>query len=159
MSAIDGDFDDDSDWDCDDVNALTAEIAGGTNDLSFDLNGDGSVDTGDLDDWLAEAGAINNASGGAYLPGDTNLSGFVDVNDFRIWSNNKFSNNTSWCSSDLNADGSVGVADFNIWNNYKFQSSDGTRPVPVPEPNCVLILLAVFVVFMRACKVDFQFKV
>ena len=79
--------------------------------------------------------------GNAYLSGDANLDGVVDVSDFNLWNANKFETVSAWCSGDFNADGVVDVSDFNIWNSSKFQSSAG---IAVPEPSAVLILLAAF---------------
>ena len=76
---------------------------------------------------------MNNDGGGAYLPGDANLDGSVDVGDFNLWNGNKFTATAAWCSGDFNADGSVDVGDFNIWNGNKFTSSD--RVASVPEPS------------------------
>lgn len=51
----DGDFNDDNVYDCQDIDAMVAEIAAGTNRAMFDLSGDGLVDLVDRDLWLAEA--------------------------------------------------------------------------------------------------------
>ncbi len=128
---LDIDFNDDGELDCLDIDALVNEIAAGTNNAAFDLTGDGNVDLADRDVWLAGAGAVNLASGNAYLLGDANLDGAVDVPDFNVWNGNKFSAGTGWCSGDFNADGSVDVPDFNAWNANKFTSADA---VAVPEP-------------------------
>ena len=80
--SVDGDFDNDGDYDCDDVNALVGDIAAGNNTASFDLTGDGNVNGDDLTSWLSEAGEANLGPGKAYLPGDANLSGDVDGSDF-----------------------------------------------------------------------------
>ncbi|MEM7315081.1 MAG: choice-of-anchor Q domain-containing protein, partial [Planctomycetota bacterium] len=118
------DLDGDSDCDIDDIDALVQEIATGTHNGAFDLTGDGNVDLADRDQWLADAGAENLASGNPYPLGDANLDGTVDVSDFNIWNTNKFSQTAAWSDADFNADGSVDVSDFNVWNTYKFQSAD-----------------------------------
>ncbi|MEM7312961.1 MAG: hypothetical protein AAF497_07395, partial [Planctomycetota bacterium] len=82
-SGPNGDFSGDGVWDCADINALTAAIAAGSSDLSFDMNGDGMVSIEDVTDpgtgWLAVGGANNPAQtgGNAYLVGDANLDGVV----------------------------------------------------------------------------------
>ena len=122
---------------CADVDSLVAAIVDG--DTSFDLTGDGAVDSADLDAWLAEAGAAENASGNPYLYGDANLDSVVDASDFNIWNNNNFTATSSWCSGDFNADGVVDASDFNQWNNNNFQSADSL--VAVPEANASLLML------------------
>ncbi len=49
------DFNGDGVLDCDDVDALVAEIVAGNNTATFDLTNDGSVNVDDLDQWLADA--------------------------------------------------------------------------------------------------------
>ncbi|MEM7314009.1 MAG: reprolysin-like metallopeptidase, partial [Planctomycetota bacterium] len=89
---VDGDFDDDGDLDCADIDALTMAVAGGSTDLAFDLTGDGVVNFDDVDDWV-----INEKG---TLHGDANLDMNVDVGDFAIWNANKFTFGTGWCSGD-----------------------------------------------------------
>ena len=98
---IDGDFNDDGSFDCLDVDALVAEIAAGNHTGSFDMTGDGQVDGGDLNQWLADAGSVNLPSGNAYLPGDANLDGSVEVADFNVWNTDKFTNTAAWCRGDF----------------------------------------------------------
>ncbi len=144
MAISNGDFNNDGEYDCTDVDALVAEIAGAASDLSFDLNSDGAVDSGDLSDWLAEAGAVNLSNGNPYLPGDANLDGFVDVGDFNVWNSNKFLSTPAWCSGDFNADGAVDVGDFNVWNSNKFLSSDDVATVPEPGSMSLILLGSMF---------------
>ncbi len=139
-----GDFNNDGAYDCTDINALTTEVSGGANPAGFDLTGDGVVDNADVDAWLVEAGAENNANGGAFLRGDANLDGVVDVSDFNIWNSAKFTANPHWCSGDFNADGSVDVSDFNEWNGNKFNSSDSVTAVPEPGSLGMMLLAGLF---------------
>ncbi len=137
-----GDFDNDGDYDCNDVNGLVAEIAAGTNSGNFDLTGDALVNGEDLTAWLAAAGSVNLLSGGAYLSGDANLDGDVDGQDFIAWNGHKFTSTAAWCSGDFNADGVVDGQDFIAWNANKFSSAD--RASAVPEPGtCAMLLIAI----------------
>ncbi len=136
--AITGDFDGDGDYDCVDVDGLVAEIVAVSNDPAYDLTGDGSVNGDDLEQWLVEAGNFN--IGAPYLPGDANLSGAVDGEDFIAWNADKFSATAAWCRADFNADGITDGADFIIWNMNKFTSS-GQQAVPEPTGGVFLILL------------------
>ncbi len=145
-SSVSGDFNGDGNWDCADINALTEAIATGSTDLAFDMNGDGSITLSDVTEagtgWLAVGGANNPGAtgGGAFLVGDADLNGSVEVSDFNIWNGRKFTSSNAWCQADFNADGVVDVPDFNSWNSNKFQSSS---PAAVPEPGAFgLICLA-----------------
>ena len=149
IMATNADFNADGLLDCLDVDALVADIAAGTNTPIFDLTGDGNVDTSDLDQWLADAGAANLPSGNAYLSGDANLDGVVDGVDFIAWNDNKFTNTAAWCSGDFTADGFVDGVDFIAWNDNKFTSADAQ--VPVPEPTA-LALLALALLGLGFCR-------
>lgn len=74
------------------------------------------------------------ATGRVALPGDANLDGVVDGNDFVIWNQFKFQSGTTWSSGDFNFDGSTDGSDFILWNQNKFQSLNASSP-QVPEPN------------------------
>ena len=148
-TSVDGDFNDDGIYDCLDADALSGEIVAGTNGGSFDLNGDGTVDSSDFVAWRAEAGAAQLASGNAYLPADANLDGSVDVADFNIWNSNKFTNTSAYCSGDFTLDGVVDVADFNLWNSNKFLSADTAA---VPEPTWGMVPLAAWWVVVRRIR-------
>lgn len=131
VTTPDADFNNDGLFNCTDVNALTAEIAAGTNMAAFDLTGDGSVNIADLDKWRLDAGSVNIGAGRAYKVGDANLDGNVDGTDFGLWNANKFTSNTAWCNGNFNADSVTDGSDFGLWNSNKFTSSDGSL---VPEP-------------------------
>ena len=122
-TAVSTDFDGDGFHNCTDIDMLVAEMVAGTNGSGFDLNGDSVVDSADLDQWLNDAAAVNGL-GSSYIHGDGNLDGFVDVSDFGVWNDNRFTFNTGWCGGDYNADGRADASDFNLWNENKFTSSD-----------------------------------
>ncbi len=124
-----GDFNGDGQYTCDDIDALVAEIAAGTNSLAFDLNNDSLVNLDDRDVWLSTAGEFNLGPGKTYLLGDANLDGVVDGFDFIEWNANKFTNIAEWCSGDFNADGLVDGFDFILWNANKFTSSSAAAAV------------------------------
>ena len=147
----DPDFNMDGLLDCLDADALVAEIVAGTNNGTYDLTGDGNVDPADLSQWLADAGAVNLASGNSYLEGDANLDGVVDGLDFIEWNDHKFTNTPAYCSGDFNADGIVDGLDFIIWNGNKFMSADATVAA-VPEPTSMVLLLALVVTALVRCR-------
>ncbi len=134
-----GDFDGDGDYDCADINALTGAVANGSNNAKFDLNGDGQITLDDVlspqSGWLAEAGANSQATGGnAFLVGDANLDGNVDISDFNLWNANKFTNSTEWCRANFDGDQVVDISDFNHWNANKFSASAGLAPLESTLP-------------------------
>ena len=149
-----GDFNNDSAWNCADIDLLVAAIATGSTDLSFDMNGDGLLTADDVlqagTGWLAVGGANNPAltSGNPFLQGDGNLDGFVNGADFIVWNNNKFTVTPAWCSGDYNVDGFVNGADFIAWNNFKFMASD---VVAVPEP-CLAAFVGLGMAWLIARK-------
>ena len=124
---VNGDFNNDGAWDCDDIDLLVAEIAAEGTNLLFDLTGDGVVSIEDIRDpdfgWLRRAGEQNLGAGRSYLIGDANLDGVVDGFDFISWNANKFTNGAGWCGGDFNADGAVDGQDFILWNQNKFMAS------------------------------------
>lgn len=130
QSGIDGDFDNNGLYNCDDINALTNAVAMGGSVATFDLNNDGVLSLLDVNAWRAEAGGINLGAGRVYLPGDANLSGAVDGSDFGLWNASKFTANKNWCNGNFNADAVTDGSDFGIWNANKFQSSDAGRGAP-----------------------------
>jgi hypothetical protein len=143
--AVSGDFDGNGFYECADVDLLVSNIATGSGDLQFDLTGDNMVDEADLDAWRAEAGSVGGltATGNPILPGDANLDGEVDGQDFVIWNSNKFTDTAAWCAGDFNADGSVNGQDFVAWNAFKFQSAnDSLAAVPEPSSIATILLLA-----------------
>ena len=79
------------------------------------------------------------------LPGDANLDGVVDGQDFIAWNDSKFLPGTSWVTGDFNGDGITDGQDFVIWNNFKFSS----LPSAVPEPDGVISLLLVGLLVVR----------
>ena len=107
------DFDNDELLGCADIDALVTEIVDGDNPTEFDLTSDGFVDNGDVDVWLASAGSVNLQSHEAYLRGDVNLNGVVNVADLNIIGTNWLQDGTGWCGGDSNADGAVDALDLN----------------------------------------------
>ena len=132
------DFDRDGVFGCSDIDSLILEIIAGTDDPTFDLNGDGQVNGDDQTEWLAAAGVALDF-GGPILPSDANLDGLVDGQDFVTRNNNKFTTNSSWCNGNFNHDTVIDGQDFVVWNDNKFSFT----PVPEPAPTgCYLLAFA-----------------
>ncbi len=123
-----------------DIDALSNAIFNNSTNLDdFDMNEDGVVDLEDITDpesgWLEVGGTRNptKTAGRAFLPGDANLDGTVDGQDFTIWNANKFTMNTDWTKGNFNGDGVVDGQDLIAWNSHKFMSSSTFPPVPEPS--------------------------
>ncbi len=127
--ALNLDFNNDGQYNCDDMNLLETAIDAGMPVATFDVNGDGMLTSADVSAWLVDAGAIRFGAGRRFLPGDANLNGSVDGSDFGIWNANKFTPASRWCLGDFTQTGGVDGSDFGVWNANKFTSSDASRPV------------------------------
>ena len=127
------DFDVSGALDCGDLAQLSSQLASGSQDMRFDVNGDEVINAADVDAWIVDVVGTS--------PGDANLDGFVDTNDYDTWSTFNFSARTSWCSGDFTSDGQTDVRDFNVWNDH------WTRPMipTIPEP---AVDRALFVLFL-----------
>ena len=145
---VDGDFNDDGVYDCADIDAMMAAIAAGSDEMHFELTGDGIVNLDDRDAWLVEAGMALGFDGPIKL-GDANLDGAVDVSDFNLFNENKFTSSTDWCKGEFNGDASIDASDFNIWNENKLTRSDMTQVVPEPGGAMLLFVGCVACAFMR----------
>lgn len=84
----------------------------------YDLNGDNTINTADLDKWLADAATINGF-GSPYYKGDANLDGDVDVFQFDgngdaqiLGVNLGTTSGAAWGDGDSNGDGDVDVFQF-----------------------------------------------
>ncbi len=121
VAVLDGDFNDDGELNCTDLDALTSAMVTGE-DMSLDVSGDGLLDANDLLLWQVMANQANFGAGNIFLPGDANLDGAVDGSDFEIWSGNRFTELAGWCNGDFNVDGNVDASDFNLWNNNRFSA-------------------------------------
>lgn len=146
---LDGDFNNDGAYRCDDIDALTDAIASGASPVAFDLTGDDRVDLNDLHAWLAEAGQQNLPSGQPYIVGDANLDGAVDGSDFNFWNGYKFTQDTAWCHGNFSADAVIDGADFALWNSHKFTSANG-RLVPEPVGTLGIAGLVGWVTWLRS---------
>jgi len=127
-----------------DLNALLASgpIAPGIpavpgKNAQFDLNEDGTIDLADRDRWLGEAAAQSGLST-PYRPGDANLDGIVDGQDFMAWNAAKFSHTLKWSNGDFNGDGVVDGADFQLWNKNKFTAPNRQATIVRPGANGIV---------------------
>jgi len=89
----------------------------------FDLNRDGQTNQLDLRAWLEDLANV--------LPGDTDLDGDVDFNDFLNLSQRFGQLDATWSQGDLDGDGKVGFQDFLLLSVHfgEFQLDPGFVPL------------------------------
>ena len=127
-----GDFDGDMMLTVNDVDLLCGSIQSATNPTEFDLDGDEGVDGIDLAIWIEEFGT---------LPGDANLNGTVNVQDFLALSRSFQAADATYSTGDFDCNGEVNVRDFLTLSRNFGQTSGGTMTSTVPEPTTPLFLL------------------
>jgi hypothetical protein len=106
-AATPGDFNGDGVLDAQDIDALTAEAAGGLNDPQYDLNNDSMVNVDDINVWIKDL--FNSWVGDANLDNQFNSADLVEVlasgtyeNDVAaVWSTGDFDGDGRTNSSDL----------------------------------------------------------
>ena len=133
------DFDGDGVCDVIDIDQLVGGIIAGSDDSALDVNGDGSVDTGDLDEWRSVA-ATENGFAAPYLQGDSDLSGMVGAGDLNNLALSWTGAPNTWSGGDFTADGVVNAADLNVLG-LNWQESIPAAAQAVPEPGSGMLLL------------------
>ena len=126
-----GDFNGNGLFDVEDADRLTDHVRRSpSNDIVFDLDGDGRDLFSDLEYWVKEIGNI-------YF-GDANVDGVFDSNDLiQVLANNEYEDairrNSVWSEGDWNGNGDFTADDLMLAlddGGYEM----GPRPQPVPEP-------------------------
>ena len=109
---------------------------------SYDFNNDGSVNSGDLEYWLSDA-ATRNGFGSPYLPGDANLNGAVEFDDFLALSASFNGSGRDWALGNFDGDRDVDFADFLALSANYENSASQAAAVPEPtETHPMLLVLA-----------------
>jgi arabinan endo-1,5-alpha-L-arabinosidase len=97
----------------------------------------------DVNDWPV-------AGPSALAPGDVNLDGTVDINDFNVISDHLFQSDNNWVDGDLNNDGIVDYNDFRIWKtNYGGAGSFALGTVPEPSSAAIAVCGVLSLVIFR----------
>ena len=126
-----------------DIDMLFAsgDIAAGVaaNGSEMDLNGDGTINLGDVDEWLSIA-AAENGFGMPYLKGDSNLDGNVDATDLNTIGVNWLSTGRVWSTGDYTGESDVNALDLNTIG-VNWQKSNNPQAAAVPEPSGVVTLI------------------
>ena len=137
-----GDFDEDGLITAGDIDLLSAAATEGTHPIEFDVTGDGLVTEHDRESWIRELATS--------LPGDANLDGKVQFDDFLALSAN-FGQSGGWSDGDANGSGHVDFADFVLLSS-NYQQSNATSAA-VPEPSTFLLgLTAWSLSLLRRCR-------
>ena len=78
------------------------------------------------------------------IPGDFNLDGRVDANDYVVWRNTQGQIVTLFDGADGNGDGTINAADYTIWRSYFGATvAAGTGAAsPLPEPAAAWFLVS-----------------
>ena len=140
FETVNVDFGGDGKIDTEDIDSLVQEIQAGTNGSTFDLSGDGAVDNSDLTLWLRVA-ADENGFASAYLPGDANLDGSVQFDDFLALSAGFGGPGRDWSQGNFNADEEIDFADFlTLSSNFGLAVPERGQVQIVPEPSTVFML-------------------
>jgi hypothetical protein len=133
-----------------DIDLINRAIHDGNPDARFDLNGDGSVDTGDRDAFLRDVGS---------LPGDADLDGMNVASDLNALGTNWQSEGEtlSWRLGDFNGDLKVDAGDLNLLGIWWQKSGDdfaqaAASTAAVPEPTSMSLLTAVMLLSLGLCR-------
>lgn len=134
-----GDFDGDGALTISDLDALGQAITNGGADTSFDLNGDGQVNTADQTLWVKEL--KNTWIGDANLDGEFNSADFVAVFTAGQYEDG-IDGNSSWVTGDWNGDQEFDSGDFvAAFTDGGFELGPRGSSA-VPEPETALLLIA-----------------
>jgi hypothetical protein len=127
------DYDLDGQFTVTDVDLLSTALATGDDDQAFDLTDDQAVDDEDMALLLLAANRPR---------GDADFDGQVDFRDFVALANNFGLSERTWSQGDFDSDGRVAFQDFVILaNNFNNSGASPARPVAVPEPSGLCLLL------------------
>ena len=127
-------------------------------DVAFDINGDGIIDNGDADQWLAAA-ASENGFAGPFPRGDANLDGTVDAADLNALALNWRGSDAVWSGGDFTGDGNVTAEDLNeLALKWRSSLPLASRTETIPEPSTGLLasfgMLAVLVLRQQMHHAD-----
>jgi hypothetical protein len=147
LSSLTGDFDGSGALDLADIDDLTAQSAGGTNPLEYDLNADTLVNDADVKTWVSDL--YGSWIGDADLNGEFNSSDLVvvlaagtyEADVAAVWSTGDFNGDGRASSTDLVA----ALAD----GGYESGPRPAVAAVPEPASNGLLLISGVVIGLIR----------
>jgi hypothetical protein len=136
--AVPGDFNNDGVLDAVDIDLLTAVVLAGTNDSTYDVNGDSVVNQADRDVWV-------ESLRGTWV-GDANLDGLFDSSDLVVvFGAGKYETGEAagWGEGDWDGNGLFGSGDLvAAFSDGGYESGPrGATASVVPEPASAITLL------------------
>jgi len=132
-----GDFNNNKVLDAGDINMLSAEVRGGSNPASYDLNGDKLVNSSDRDVW------VNDLKKTYY--GDADLNGVFDSTDFVVvFQAGQYEaapgGNSVWETGDWNGDTKFDSSDFVLaFQAGGYEKGPRAAVSAVPEPGSLTL--------------------
>jgi hypothetical protein len=144
---VEGDFDGNGVLNALDIDALSAEVRAGTNQATFDLTGDGSVNDVDRVRWVEQL--KRSYFGDANLDGEFSSADFVDVFTAGQYED-ATAGNSGWATGDWNGDGDFGSSDFvTAFQAGGYELGPRQAISAVPEPSTGLLLLSGLLLLVR----------
>ena len=145
---IAGDFDGNGVLEANDIDLLSAEVRGGNNPPSFDLNGDNLVNSGDRNVWVNEL--KKTYFGDADLNGEFNSGDFVAVFQAGEYEDG-VAGNSSWSTGDWDGNADFDSGDFVVaFQAGGFEQGPRAAVPAVPEPaSWVLLSIALLMAVHR----------
>lgn len=144
------DFDADGQLGLGDMNLLLEEVNRGTNDATYDINKDGTVDANDITMFASSPDKLNTFIGDANLDGEFNSSDLVAglaagqyedaIEDNSRWESGDWNGDLEFTSGDLVA----GLADGG------YEAGPRAAAMAIPEPSTVALLLLGSLTLLRA---------
>ena len=142
------DFGGDGICDVTDLDALLYEGIVNANTV-FDVDRNGTVDLGDRDQWLADAGTKEN-DGVFFVLGDADLDGDVEASDLNVlgvhWQQTGV---RSWSMGDSNGDRRVDATDLNAVGLNWLSGTPAARAVAEPSGFSVVLVTVLGLVTTR----------
>ena len=137
--ATPGDFDGDGELTAADIDALSQEVAAGTNNVSFDVNGDNLVNQTDRTVWVETL--KNTWFGDSNFDGQFNSTDFVTVFVAGEYEDG-VAGNSGWATGDWNGDMDFDSSDFvAAFQGAGFEAGPRAAVAAVPEPSSIALLL------------------